>query len=67
MLNYTIWSPLPDGFTNTCIPISGDECERTRGWITAGASLISGAAIDTDIVLILSKSVEINDFAEAYV
>lgn len=61
MLNYTDWSPLPYGFSNKCIPMTGDECEKTTGWIESDLTLMSGPSIDLDVSLTLQRQVNITD------
>ena len=61
MLNYTTWSPLPAGFENQCIPIDGEECEKSHGWFPTGLTLMSGTAIDSDVNLILTRMVDISE------
>jgi hypothetical protein len=67
LLNYTDWAPLPYGFDNECVPISGDECERSRGWVGTGILLRSPPNIDVDVVLMLSRTVTIDPIEDAYV
>ena len=61
VLNYTTWSPLPAGFDNKCIPISGEECEKSHGWFPTGLTLMSGSEIDRDVNLVLSRMVDISE------
>ena len=41
--------------------MTGDECEKTTGWIESDLTLMSGPSIDLDVSLTLQRQVNITD------